>query len=193
VSTLTLSHDGTGRRHFVDGKPVHCGTGLQWSPDYGKTWINVRYEANFSRDGVYPVLYLPDRSQLVPTADSKFRWPNGSGCHSITRSARPIKIKVLPDEVLKKLEARRGHYSDMVSVFYVVCFEEDLLIRLNLDRSWLDSYAGVAGDGDNGTYEWFIHTPRGGLETSDCGYGDTGVALREVLNRIKYRPGEAVA
>jgi len=172
VSTLTLSNDGSGRRHFVDGKPVHCGTGLQWSPDYGNTWINVRYEANFSQEGVFPCLYMPDGSRLVPTVDSKFRWPNGSGCHSLTRSARPIKIKVLPDEVLKKLEAHRGHYADLVTVYHVVCFAED-------------SYAGVAGDGDNCSYEWFIHTPRGGLETSDCGYCDTDAALCEVLNRVK--------
>lgn len=177
MSPLKLSHDGSGRRHFVDGEPVHCGTSLQWSPDYGNTWINVRYEANFCREGVFPVLYLPDGSQMVPTVDSRFRWPSRSGCHPMTRSPRPIKIKVLPDEVLKKLEARRGHYSDMVSVFHAVLFAED-------------SYYGVAGD--NGSYEWFIHTPRGGLETSDCGYGGTDVALQDVLARIK-EPSAKVA
>lgn len=177
MSSLTLEMDGGGRRHYVDGKPVHCGTGLQWSPDHGRTWINVRYEANFSREGVFPVLYLPDGSRLVPTVDSKFRWPDGSGCHSLTRSQRPIKFRVLPDEVIQKLEARRGHYSDLVSVFRVIPFDED-------SDDGLASYAGVAGDGDNGAYEWFIHTPKGGLETSDCGYGDREIALSEVLKRI---------
>lgn len=175
MSALTLSQDGGGRRHFVDGRPVHCGTGLQWSPDYGKTWIAVRYEVS---GDFAPVLYLPDGGRMVPGVDSKFRWPNGSGCHSMTRSPRPIKIKVLPDEVLKKLEARRGHYSDMVSVFHAVLFDED-------------SYYGVAGDGDNGSYEWFIHTPRGGLETSDCGYGGTDVALSEVQSRIAQPESKA--
>lgn len=46
---------------------------------------------------------------------------------------------------------------------------------------WLDSdcIAGVAGDGDNGSYEWFIY--KGKLKTSDCGFGGTAVALKELL------------
>jgi hypothetical protein len=172
MSSLLLSHDGGGRRHFVDGRPVHCGTGLQWSPDNGNTWLDVRYEASFCHNGVFPSLYMPDGSCLVPTVESKFRWPSGEGCHSMTKgSAIKIRNTNLPDEVLKKLEARRGHYTDIVSVFHSVCFA-------------VDSYAGVAGDGDNGSYEWFVSTPKGGLETSDCGYGDSVFALREVLNRV---------
>jgi hypothetical protein len=170
MSSLTLSRDdGGGRRHFVDGKPVHCGTGLEWSPDNGKTWIAVRYEASFCHNGVFPSLYMPDGSQMVPTVESKFRWPSSTGCHSMTSR---IKTRTnLPDEVLKKLEARRGHYTDMMSVLHAVCFGAD-------------SWAGVAGDDENGSYEWFVCTPKGGLETSDCGYGDSVFALRDVLNRV---------
>ena len=71
MSTLTLSNDGCGPRHYVDGKDVHCGDGLQWTPDRGKTWINVRYELC----GSGPVFYLPDGAQMTPSAESLFQWP----------------------------------------------------------------------------------------------------------------------
>lgn len=42
---------------------------------------------------------------------------------------------------------------------------------------------GVFGDGENGAYEWFTWS-NGDLETSDAAYGDSAIALRDVLNRV---------
>jgi hypothetical protein len=41
-------------------------------------------------------------------------------------------------------------------------------------------WVGVVGDGANGSYEWFSYQS-GVVECSDCGFGDSAVALREVL------------
>lgn len=62
----------------------------------------------------------------------------------------------------------RLQYTSMVSVFS--CHQLDP-----------DYFCGVAGDGDNGAYEWFIWHD-GKLQTSNCGYGDKVIALRDVLN-----------
>lgn len=61
------------------------------------------------------------------------------------------------------------HYSTIRSVFS--------FFHLNTDQ-----YCGVAGDGGNAAYEWFVYRD-GKLEISDCGYGDTMAALRDVLTR----------
>lgn len=73
----------------------------------------------------------------------------------------------LPAEVIKKIESRRGRYTNMTTIFHVVCFD-------------LDCWAGVAGDGENGSYEWFVSRPES-FESSDCGFGDSVMALRDVL------------
>ncbi len=84
---------------------------------------------------------------------------------------------VVPECVLKALSQRQG-YTDMRDVFH--CIE--------LDK---DHWVGVAGDGNNGSYESFsVKAERDydgeiiGVksEFSDCGYGMTEVALRDVLN-----------
>jgi len=46
---------------------------------------------------------------------------------------------------------------------------------------WGSEFCGVFGDGNNGSYEWFIWRNQK-LETSDCGYGSIHIALRDVLN-----------
>jgi len=76
----------------------------------------------------------------------------------------------LPDTALTHLAAHLFDYTDVRAIFYCIA----------IDR---DCYVGVAGDGDNGSYEWFIWTD-GRLEASNCGYGMTEIALRDVLNRV---------
>ncbi len=78
-----------------------------------------------------------------------------------------IKPPTVPASVLEKLRDRRGEYTDMVTVFHCLCFGQDC---------WM----GVAGDGDNGSYEWFVSTPET-FKTSDAGWGSTITCLREVL------------
>jgi hypothetical protein len=84
-----------------------------------------------------------------------------------------VKISAqVPDEVLKMLAESTGEYSDFVSVFFCICVADSV-------------YAGVAGDGGNGSYEWFIaNTALSNLVTSDCGYGSTNFALFEVLKKL---------
>jgi len=48
------------------------------------------------------------------------------------------------------------------------------------------SYCGVFGDGGNAAYEWFIWRDDK-LEFSQKGYGDTNIALRDVLNLLTER------
>ncbi len=45
---------------------------------------------------------------------------------------------------------------------------------------WDGNYCGVFGDGDTGTYEWFCCLG-GKLETSNIGYGEPALALRDAL------------
>jgi hypothetical protein len=73
-------------------------------------------------------------------------------------------------ELHAKLAEHRCKYTDLVSLYYAFCFETDC-------------WAGVVGDGDNGAYEWFLSTPNG-VQVSDSGYGDSLLALRDVLNKV---------
>lgn len=76
----------------------------------------------------------------------------------------------LPASATAQLQQFRGKYSDIVSIFHVVCCYENC-------------YAGVAGDGDNGAYEWFFWDGHR-MEISDCGYGCSEWALRDVLTKF---------
>ncbi len=71
--------ESSGSRHYVNGRDVHCGNFLQWTPDSGRTWINVRYETTSAsmtvRASLIAVLYAPDGSRIYPSADARFRWP----------------------------------------------------------------------------------------------------------------------
>jgi len=73
----------------------------------------------------------------------------------------------IPDSVLDALSRVRCKYSTLCHVFHCI-------------QLFSDTWVGVAGDGGNGCYEYFIW--KGGrLECSDCGYGATEWALRDVL------------
>jgi hypothetical protein len=77
-----------------------------------------------------------------------------------------------PAPLLARLERQVLKYTDANYLYHCV---------------WLDSenYCGVFGDGPNASYEWFIWRGScGELETSNVGYGDSTVALRDVLNKV---------
>jgi hypothetical protein len=77
-----------------------------------------------------------------------------------------------PIELLSRLEMHVLKYTDANYLYYCV---------------WVgpDDYCGVFGDGPNGSYEWFVWRSKlGELETSNVGYGDSVVALRDVLNKV---------
>lgn len=95
-----------------------------------------------------------------PLAERQTNWPDPKLPEVRVRST-------VPDAVLLLLARRSGKYSDMRSVFY--CIQLDV-----------DCWIGVAGDGGNASYEWFVVIGNE-LETSDCGYGDSLCALRDVL------------
>lgn len=86
---------------------------------------------------------------------------------------KKIEIRTLsiPLDILQRLQetARCWKYSSLESIFHVVCID-------------IDHWCGVAGDGGNGCYEWFVFS-EGRLVTSDCGYGDTAIALLDVMNQ----------
>ena len=100
-----------------------------------------------------------------------------SGIATMTlHPASKIRTRI-PAHVLDALARRTGKYSDMISVFHCIQLAE---------CHWV----GVAGDGDNGSYEHFslklVRMPDSDFkawkfECSDVGYGDTAAALRDIL------------
>ena len=90
------------------------------------------------------------------------------------------KIRInnrVPEEILRALSRATLHYSRFEHVFH--CIQLDF-------KRWI----GVAGDGDNAGYEWFIYNgaedgpsrEQDRLTHSDVGYGSTDFALKEVIN-----------
>ena len=82
-----------------------------------------------------------------------------------------IKLpSTVPAEVVSALQ-RQGHtdYSDLFTVFHCIQLHQNL-------------WVGVAGDGGNGAYEWFVWSD-GKLTTSNAGYGDSAIALRDVMQK----------
>jgi hypothetical protein len=79
-----------------------------------------------------------------------------------------VRQTTVPDVVLRELEKVNGHYGGKIkTVFYFV---------------WLDgdAYCGVAGDGENASYEAFTYK-HGRLRITDCSYGCTATALFHAL------------
>jgi hypothetical protein len=79
----------------------------------------------------------------------------------------------IPDGLIPALEKRAPDlkYSHLKTVFH--CIE-----------TYPRCYVGVAGDGDNGGYEWFnFDAVNGALITSDCGFGRASVALLDGLKK----------
>lgn len=78
---------------------------------------------------------------------------------------------IIPPGLVPALQKQSAtlDYTALKTVFHCIATDQD-------------RYIGVAGDGGNGAYEWFMFD-NGNLATSNSGYGDTLVALRDVLNR----------
>ncbi len=163
---LVLSHDGGGRRHYLTDRPVHCGQQLRLriAPNI---WVWARYEANLS--GEVCVTLHTEFGLVIPDSGTVLRWPE-AGDESGYQKEIELKLaqNKVPPGLLSALQAKKFRYSTIRSVFYCM-------------SPYADDYCyGVAGDGENGGYEWFVFK-KGVLETSDCGYGSTEVALRDVL------------
>ncbi len=82
-----------------------------------------------------------------------------------------IKLPItVPAEIVAALK-RKGctDYSDLLTVFHCIQLHQDL-------------WVGVAGDGGFAAYEWFVWSDNR-LITSNAGYGDTAIALRDVLQK----------
>ncbi len=92
-SLLELRDEGGDVRHYLAGRPVHCGEALELLTDGG--WLPVRYEGRWRRGGgtrfawepppaptIEVTLYLPrpvgafDAPALTPQADARLRWPS---------------------------------------------------------------------------------------------------------------------
>lgn len=72
---LILGRDAGGSRHFLDGEPVHCGTGLEMQVPGGK-WVAVRYEASLARGDIRVSLHASPWA-----APRKHEAPAGAWCN----------------------------------------------------------------------------------------------------------------
>lgn len=77
TDTLQLSHDGAGPRHFLNGRPVHCGTMLEAQIEPGGPWISMRYEAVFTPQCVRVTLHS-SRGIFSPYRNLPVRWRGGA-------------------------------------------------------------------------------------------------------------------
>jgi hypothetical protein len=87
----------------------------------------------------------------------------------ITVIKNQISNIAVPPCVEKSLLGWYAKYTKIVGVFHCI----------KIDR---ETWIGVAGDGDNGSYEWF-RWDAGKFEMSAQGYGSAFTALREILNK----------
>ena len=74
----------------------------------------------------------------------------------------------IPEHVMQALNRFKPNYSIFEHVFH--CIE-----------IYPNTWAGVVGSGDMGCYETFYIDSVGTVQISDVGYGQTTVALRNVL------------
>jgi hypothetical protein len=71
---LRLEHESGGHRHYLDGRPIHCGTQLEMQLGGARgPWVAVRYEANLGKE-VSVCLYAVG-GRIYPDQDATFRWP----------------------------------------------------------------------------------------------------------------------
>ena len=90
--------------------------------------------------------------------------------HGNAKTSQPVNNKIAKEVpvFLPILLARtQGEYTDFVSVFHCIKIEKE-------------KWVGVVGDGANGSYETFVFDGKR-VAVSDKGYGDSTIALLEVL------------
>jgi hypothetical protein len=98
------------------------------------------------------------------TLKFRHRWESGGSMNIKIHIANP------PQQLLEALTKCRLNYISARDIFHCLTVDADYL-------------CGVFGDGDNGAYEWFTWNA-GKLITSDVGFGDTLIALRDVLQTV---------
>lgn len=76
---LELRHEDSGPRHYLDGRPVHCGEQLRLKVSSGaqpEFWIWARYEASMSRHGNgIGVILETVFGRVLPNEGTTLRWP----------------------------------------------------------------------------------------------------------------------
>jgi len=70
---LELGRDGGGRRHFLAGRAINCGTTLEWNR--GGIWTAVRYEVDMHADPEPCVVLCDAIGEHVLEDGDRFRWP----------------------------------------------------------------------------------------------------------------------
>ncbi len=75
---LELREESGGLRHYLDGRPVHCGTQLQLRVNDGEhaneVWVWARYESSLTRERPGVMLFT-NFGCVLPDAYSVLRWP----------------------------------------------------------------------------------------------------------------------
>ncbi len=70
---LVLGRDGGGLRHFLDGRPVYCGSLLQLQ--VGNRWVFVTYEAQLYTPEAPALLCLSADRAYEALESDRLRWP----------------------------------------------------------------------------------------------------------------------
>ncbi len=77
---LELVKDGSGSRHYLDDRPINCGTQLLLKVNpintRGDSWVWARYEAHFGRGDPVPIFYTTF-GRVLPDETTVLRWPTG--------------------------------------------------------------------------------------------------------------------
>jgi hypothetical protein len=119
-----------------------------------------------------------DRSELIQGVETLL-----STLRQADEKILKVKPVNLPADVQRRLAQHQSDYSELKTVFHAFVWSHNF-------QTQKSSWAGVVGDGDNAAYEWFIDG-EDGLKVSNLGYGDTVIALREVLNKVAPPEAEA--
>ncbi len=94
----------------------------------------------------------------------------------MTNAAMEIRQLLIPEALLRALEKQ----------IRCLLYTRPQTIFCCVDADYRNILVGVFGDGSNGAYEWFIWDEDAAtLRTSDCGFGNTGVALCSGLVEAK--------
>lgn len=72
---LEFRDDDNGPRHYLDGKPVHCGTVLEAKCMLCEQWHSFRYESSGPISDHNAYLVGQDDRCLAISQMCAFRWP----------------------------------------------------------------------------------------------------------------------
>jgi hypothetical protein len=78
TTKLALRHEPGGWRHYLAGKPIHCGDQIQMR--IGGSWIWVRYEAtNLQHPDDPAVALYALGGTILYDSEADFRWEGKLG------------------------------------------------------------------------------------------------------------------